>query len=72
MEAPSFLFATAHGLIASGSIVINAAMNGLLSPTTIHWLINGCDRNLSSKTAGATFLPPAVTINSFFRPTIDK
>ena len=55
---------------ASGSIVISAAMNGLASPTAIAWLISGCARSRSSSTAGATFLPPAVTMISFLRPTI--
>ena len=45
-------------------------MNGLPSPTTMHWLISAWLRSLSSSTAGATFLPPAVTIISFFRPVI--
>ncbi len=53
---------------ASGSSVIRQAMNGRLSPTTMHWLISGCARSRSSSTAGATFLPPAVTMSSFFRP----
>ena len=45
-------------------------MNGLPSPTTMHWLTSGCSRIWSSSTAGATFLPPAVTRISFFRPVI--
>ena len=53
---------------ASGSMVISAAMNGLASPTTIAWLISGCARSRSSRMAGATFLPPAVTMISFLRP----
>ena len=48
---------------ASGSMVISAPMNGLASPTTIAWLISGCARSWSSSTAGATFLPPAVTMS---------
>ena len=55
---------------ASGSMVISAAMNGLASPTAIAWLINGCARSRSSRSAGATFLPPAVTMISFLRPMI--
>ena len=55
---------------ASSSIVTSAAMNGLPSPTTMHWLTSGCARSRSSSTAGATFLPPAVTISSFLRPVI--
>ena len=57
---------------ASGSIVISAAMNGCASPTTIAWLISGWARSRSSSTAGATFLPPAVTMISFLRPTIGQ
>ena len=38
--------------------MISAPMNGLSSPTTIAWLISGCARSWSSRTAGATFLPP--------------
>ena len=45
-------------------------MNGCASPTAIAWLISGWARNRSSSTAGATFLPPAVTMISFLRPTI--
>jgi len=40
----------------------------LASPTAIAWLINGCARSRSSRSAGATFLPPAVTMISFFAP----
>ena len=50
------------------SSVTRQAMNGRPSPTTRHWLISGWARSRSSSTAGATFLPPAVTISSFFRP----
>jgi hypothetical protein len=32
-------------------------MNGLASPTTMHWLTSGWARSRSSRTAGATFLP---------------
>ena len=53
-------------------MVISAPMNGLPSPTTMHWLISGCARSRSSSTAGATFLPPAVTMSSFFRPVIHR
>ena len=45
-------------------------MNGFWSPTTMHWLTSGLARSRSSSTAGATFLPPAVTISSFLRPVI--
>ena len=40
------------------------------SPTTMHWLTSGWARTRSSSTAGATFLPPAVTRISFLRPVI--
>nr|VTP00237.1 hypothetical protein BIN_B_03413 [Mycobacterium riyadhense] len=30
---------------ASGSMVMSAPMNGLLSPTTIAWLMSGCARS---------------------------
>ncbi len=56
----------------SSSIVTSAATYGRLSPTTIVWLISGCARSLSSSTAGETFLPPAVTISSFFRPVMRR
>ena len=36
----------------------------------MHWLTSGWARIRSSSTAGATFLPPAVTMSSFFRPVI--
>ena len=49
-------------------MVISAAMNGLASPTHIAWLISGWARSRSSRIAGATFLPPAVTMISFLRP----
>ena len=51
-------------------MVISAAMNGWASPTTMAWLISGCARSRSSSSAGATFLPPAVTMISFLRPTM--
>ena len=59
-------------LIASGSRVISAAMNGRASPTTTAWLIKGCARRRSSSGAGATFLPAAVTMSSFLRPVIRR
>ena len=55
---------------ASSSMVTSAAMNGCRSPTTMHWLTSGWARTRSSSTAGATFLPPAVTMISFLRPVI--
>ena len=55
---------------ASGSSVTRQAMYGCWSPTTMHWLTSGCARSRSSSTAGATFLPPAVTMSSFLRPVI--
>ena len=55
---------------ASSSMVTSAAMNGCRSPTTTHWLTSGWARTRSSSTAGATFLPPAVTMISFLRPVI--
>ena len=45
-------------------------MNGCPSPTTRHWSTSGWARSRSSSTAGATFLPPAVTRISFLRPVI--
>ncbi|MNC99219.1 hypothetical protein D3C83_174260 [compost metagenome] len=47
-------------------------MNGWLSPTAMAWLISGWARRASSSTAGATFLPPAVTMSSFLRPVMDR
>ena len=52
--------------------MISAPMNGRLSPTTMAWLTSRWARTRSSSTAGATFLPPAVTISSFLRPVIDR
>ena len=57
---------------ASSSTVTSAAMNGFWSPTTMHWLTSGCARSRSSRTAGATFLPPAVTMSSFLRPVMRR
>ena len=51
-------------------MVTSAAMNGCRSPITTHWLTSGWARTRSSSTAGATFLPPAVTMISFLRPVI--
>ena len=45
-------------------------MNGRLSPTTMHWLISGCARSLSSRIAGETFFPAEVTMISLIRPVI--
>ncbi len=45
-------------------------MNGFLSPTTTTWPTSGFARIGSSSAAGATFLPPAVTMISFLRPVI--
>ena len=45
-------------------------MNGFLSPTTTTWPTSGLARMGSSRAAGATFLPPAVTMISFLRPVI--
>ena len=56
----------------SGSSVMSAPMNGRWSPTTTTWLTSGCARMRSSSTAGATFLPPAVTMISFLRPVIRR
>ena len=39
---------------------------------TCCYLISACDRSWSSSIAGATFLPPAVTMISFLRPTMVK
>ena len=57
---------------ASSSMVTSAAMNGCRSPTTMHWLTSGWARIRSSSTAGATFLPPAVTMSSFLRPVMRR
>ena len=62
--------ASAHVGSDSRSMVTSAAMNGCPSPTTTHWSTSGCARSRSSSTAGATFLPPAVTMISFLRPVI--
>ena len=47
-------------------------MNGCPSPTTRHCPTSGCARSRSSSTAGATFLPPAVTMISFLRPVMRR
>ncbi len=51
-------------------MVTSAPMNGFWSPTTMHSLTSACARRRSSSTAGATFLPPAVTMISFLRPVM--
>ncbi len=51
-------------------MVTSAAMKGLLSPTTMHWLTSAWARSRSSRTAGATFFPAAVTRISFLRPVM--
>ena len=38
----------------------------------MHWETSGCARRRSSSTAGATFLPPAVTRISFLRPVMRR
>ena len=68
--SPVLPWAAAQSAKASGSMVTSAAMNGCPSPTTRHWLTSAWARTRSSSTAGATFLPPAVTRISFFRPVI--
>ena len=52
------------------SRVTRAEMNGFWSPTTTTWPTIGFARIGSSSAAGATFLPPAVTMISFLRPVI--
>jgi hypothetical protein len=69
-DLPVLPLASAQTSKASGSMVISAAMNGWSSPTTIDWLTSAWARIRSSSTAGATFLPPAVTMISFLRPVI--
>ena len=54
----------------SRSMVTSAPMNGCPSPTTRHWSTRAWARSRSSRTAGATFLPPAVTRISFLRPVM--
>ena len=54
----------------SRSRVISAEMKGSPSPMTTTWETSGCPRSRSSRMAGATFLPPAVTMISFLRPVI--
>ena len=49
---------------------MSAEMNGFWSPTTTTWPMIGFARIGSSSAAGATFLPPAVTMISFLRPVI--
>ena len=49
---------------------MSAATKGRWSPTTRTWEISGWERIGFSRAAGATFLPPAVTIISFARPVI--
>ena len=56
----------------SGSRAMSAPMNGFWSPTTITWSTIGLARIGSSSAAGATFLPPAVTMISFLRPVISR
>ena len=54
----------------SASRVMSAATKGRFSPTTTTWLMSGCPRRGSSRAAGATFLPPAVTMISLARPVM--
>ena len=51
-------------------MVTSAPTNGRPSPTTMHSATSACARIRSSITAGATFLPPAVTMISFLRPVM--
>ena len=67
---PDLPWASAQAGNDSGSMVTSAAMKGWRSPTTMHWLTSGWARSRSSRTAGATFLPPAVTRISFLRPVM--
>ena len=53
-----------------GVDVTSAAMKGCPSPTTRTCPTSGFARSRSSSTAGATFLPPAVTMISFLRPVM--
>ena len=66
---PRFFF---HAGNASSSSVTSAATYGLPSPTTMAWLMSAFARIRSSSGPGATFLPPAVTMISFFRPVIRR
>ena len=55
----------------SASSVMSAATKGRWSPTTRTWEMSGWERIGFSRAAGATFLPPAVTMISFARPVMD-
>ena len=61
-----------HWANVSGSTATSAAMKGLASPTIRPWLISQWARSRSSSTAGATFLPAAVMMRSFFRPVMAR
>ena len=54
------------------SSVMSAEMKGSPSPMTSTWLMSGWPRRRSSSWAGATFLPPAVTMSSFLRPVMRR
>ena len=67
---PGIPCSAAHLPISSGSSVISAATYGFRSPTT-----TACETYFEflrsfSRFCGATFLPPAVTMMSFFRSVI--
>ena len=57
-----------HRFVSPKSNVMMAAMNGLRSPTTTHWLTTGDVITDASMAPGDTFFPPAVMIRSFLRP----
>jgi len=65
---PAFLQAKPDAVRA----FVRAAVRGWPSPRTTHCLIRACARRRSSRPAGATFLPPAVTMISLRRPVMRR
>ncbi len=64
-------FDASHVFVSARSRAMMAAMNGLRSPIITHWLTTGDVMIDASISPGETFLPPAVMIRSFLRPTME-
>ena len=64
-------FDASHAFVSPRSNEMMAAMNGLRSPIITHWLTTGDVMIDASISPGETFLPPAVMMRSFLRPTME-
>lgn len=62
---------SSHRFVSAKSREMIAAMNGLRSPIMTHWLTTGEVMMDASISHGETFLPPAVMMRSFLRPTME-